>query len=96
MSKLVSDGPFEICNCKMVTLSSGKPLPMVTDYYFKGGIPIFVREVERVPRSGYTHENTYYFQGPHLIKVIFDNNVVEKRLFPRMEGFIQRELRLMQ
>jgi hypothetical protein len=82
--------------CKMVTLSSGRSLPVVTEYYFKGGIPIFVREVERVPRSGHTHENTYYFQGPHLLKVVFDNRSVEKRLFPRMEGFIQRELRLMQ
>ena len=82
--------------CKMVTLSSGLSLPMLTDYYFRRGTPIFVREVERVPSSGYVHENTYYFQGRHLIKAEIDKGAVEKWLFPDVERAIQRELRLMQ
>jgi hypothetical protein len=82
--------------CKMVSVSSGRSLPRITDYYFKGGIPLFVREVNKAPRSGYTDEDRYYFLGPRLIKVVYDNNLVEKRLFPEMERFIQRELKLMQ
>lgn len=82
--------------CKMTTLSSGGSLPMATDYYFSGGVPIFVRQVEKEPASGHTRENTYYFQGPHLIKAVVDNNVAARRQLLRMEGFIQKEIKLMQ
>lgn len=82
--------------CKIETLSQGTSLPKLTDYYFKDGIPIFVREMEKLPHIGYTRENTYYFQGSHLIKVVLVNNVIERRHFPQLEEFIQRELKLMQ
>ena len=80
--------------CKMVTASSGMSLPTVTTYYFKNGMPLFIRGITK--SSTHTFESRYYFQGPHLIKEVYDGHDVESRDFPGTEAFIQSELKRIQ